>query len=162
MFQIEDGRLVFYQWDLNRRVIVEDPKVTQVHFCNAAKEQTLTSEVYFDKGYRVADVPNILLQETRPIKAYAHDGSYTMHGEIYSVIPRAKPTEYIYTETEVKNWDEISSKIEYLDELIKHLEFNQGAQGPQGEPGPQGEKGDKGEPGVNGNGIKSIRIEEVT
>ena len=32
MFKIQDGRKSFTQWDLNRKIIVEDDSITQVHF----------------------------------------------------------------------------------------------------------------------------------
>ena len=34
MFKIQDGRKSFTQWDLNRKIIVEDDSITQVHFTN--------------------------------------------------------------------------------------------------------------------------------
>ena len=32
MFKIYDGREQFYQWDLDRKLIVEDAAITEVHF----------------------------------------------------------------------------------------------------------------------------------
>ena len=34
MFKIYDGRSEFYQWDLNRKLIISDPTIDEVHFCN--------------------------------------------------------------------------------------------------------------------------------
>lgn len=57
MFKIHDGRKNFTQWDLNRKIIVEDDSITQVHFTNLLNKNALVSEV---KNH-LADVPNVLL-----------------------------------------------------------------------------------------------------
>ena len=57
MFKIHDGRKSFTQWDLNRKIIVEDDSITQVHFTNLLNKNALVSEV---KNH-LADVPNVLL-----------------------------------------------------------------------------------------------------
>ena len=41
MFKIYDGRDKFYQWDLDRQLIIDDPTVTQVHFCNRTDDSSL-------------------------------------------------------------------------------------------------------------------------
>ena len=51
MFAIADGREHFYQWDLNRRVVVDDPTITEVHFCNRTDDCSLVVETYTDDTY---------------------------------------------------------------------------------------------------------------
>lgn len=111
----------FWQWDLNRKLVVEDDGVcSQVHFCNGTGP-ALVCLVRDENGLRVADVPNILLQKAEPIKAYlytnAEDGTRTRRFYRFDVLARAKPEEYIYTETEVLNYA-------YLDERISQIEQN--------------------------------------
>ena len=83
MFKIYDGREHFYQWDLNRKLIVDDPEVKQVHFCNRTDNCSLVCETYVEDGLTVVNVPNILLQSDWKIRVYAYDGYHTKHDKCY-------------------------------------------------------------------------------
>ena len=114
MFKIYDGREHFYQWDLDRKLIVSDPSVTQVHFCNRTDDYSLVCETYVEDGITVVNVPNILLQTDWKIYVYAYDDKYTKYDEYYEVKGRAKPADYVYTETEVLNWEEMKEAFEEM------------------------------------------------
>ena len=111
MFKIYDGREHFWQWDLNQKLIVEDPTVNEVHFSNCADKDSLVVEVYEDNGLRVANVPNILLQEDLKIKVYAYSVDHTKHEAWFYVTTKSKPADYVYTETEVKDYNSLLDKI---------------------------------------------------
>lgn len=177
MFRIQDGRSQFYQWDLDRRLIVEDSSITQVHFCNRTDDCSLVCEVFEEDGVRLVNVPNILLQNNWRINVYAYDKDYTKHYTMYNVVSRSKPADYVYTETETINWSKIDKRIaaleeelpglveDYLtehpvevdlsgyytksevDQVIETIELTPGPQGIQGEKGDPGEQGPKGETG---------------
>ena len=116
MFRIYDGRDCFYQWDIDRKIIVEDETVTQVHFCNRTDDCSLICEVYSEGNLRVANVPNILLQDNWRINVYAYDGSCTKHATKFEVKSRTKPADYVYTETEIKNYDDLAEKIAQIEQ----------------------------------------------
>ena len=116
MFKIFDGRSQFYQWDLDRKLIVEDASITEVHFCNKTDDCSLVVEVYEMDGLRIADVPNILLQQDWRINVYAYDSNYTKHCETYDVVRRTKPADYVYTETEIKNYDDLVERIDQIEQ----------------------------------------------
>jgi len=112
MFKILDGRSTFYQWDLDRKLIVSDPKVNEVHFCNQTDNQALIVNVYSEGGRRIADVPNILLQTACNIIAFSYcDDCYTKQSSTFKVTPRPKPSDYVYTETEVKRWEALEQRV---------------------------------------------------
>jgi hypothetical protein len=115
MFYIEDGREHFYQWDVDRRLVVEDPTIKEVHFCNRTDNCSLVCEVYFHDndfgGIHVVNVPNILLQTDWKIRVYAYDGKHTKHDECFEVKTRTKPADYVYTETEIKNWEALELEL---------------------------------------------------
>ncbi len=113
MFKIYDGREHFYQWDSDRKLIVEDPTITEVHFCNRTDNCSLVCETFVEDGITLVNVPNILLQTDWKIHVYAYDGSYTKHDECYEVKSRTKPADYIYTETEVKNFETLEAQVGY-------------------------------------------------
>lgn len=117
MLKILDGRECFYQWDSNRQLVISDLTVDEVHFCNKTDDCSLVCEVYEQDGARVVDVPNILLQEAWTIRAYAYcNGCYTKQSATFKVLARTKPTDYIYTETEVKTWQALESRVEALEQ----------------------------------------------
>ena len=117
MFKILDGRKSFYQWDINRKIIINDETIKEVHFCNRQGECSLVVEV--NDG--VANVPNIMLQTNNCINVYAYDGEATRHSKTFLVKARSKPEDYVYTETEIKNYDTLKK---YVDDTIANIEVN--------------------------------------
>lgn len=116
MFSILDGRAKFYQWDLDRKIVVDDKSINEVHFCNRTDECSLVCEVYDLDGKRVVNVPNVILQQDWRINVYAYDENYTKHCEVFDVVRRSKPADYIYTETEIKNYDELAERVAQIEE----------------------------------------------
>lgn len=117
MFKIEDGRESFYQWDLDRKLIVEDASINQVHFCNKTEDCSLVVEV--KDG--LADVPNELLQSDWNIKVYAYDSKFTKHCATFKVNKRSKPADYIYTPTEIITCEKLVAAA--IDEARANGEF---------------------------------------
>lgn len=50
MFKIDDGKSCFFQWDLNRKLIVEDSSIPEVYFSNRTSEQSLVCETFMEGG----------------------------------------------------------------------------------------------------------------
>ena len=111
---------IFYQWDTNRKLILENgEQISEVHFSNG-NDPALVLKVKEEKdGTRTVDVPNILLQSDKTINAYMYirkdDESCTRCTFSFTVIRRPRPEGYVYAETEVLNYS-------YLDERLNHLE----------------------------------------
>lgn len=83
-----------FQWDLNQKIPCQFP---EAHFASIGSSDALI--VSADGGN--ASVPNILLQEPKDIMVwFMRDDAVADSGRI-RVITRAKPADYIYTETEV-------------------------------------------------------------
>lgn len=113
MFKLLDGREQLYQWDSNRQLIVNDNSITEVHFCNKTDDCSLVVTV--KDG--IADIPNVLLQNSYPIKAYAYiNDGYTKIEQCFKVKARTKPSDYVYTETEVKRYEDFDTRIAALEE----------------------------------------------
>lgn len=125
MFKIYDGREQFYQWDLDRKLIVEDASVTEVHFCNRTDSCSLVCETYVENGITLVNVPNILLQTDWKIHVYAYDGKHTKHDECFEVKSRTKPADYIYTETEILDYESLLTK--QMEELNIQKGMSEGA-----------------------------------
>ncbi len=121
--QIYDGRESFYQWDLNQRITSNTFKVgDEIHFFNIKQPKALVVIAYELDGKVVADVPNILLQSSQPISVYR----YIIDGEVAQTIEefelevkqRAKPDDYVYTETELYTIKTALDKIIAIQETL--------------------------------------------
>lgn len=107
-----------YQWDLNKVLGImpcAEYTLAEVHFQHCGASDALVVEIYEEEGKKLAKIPNIFLQSSAPIKAWLTDGEKTICGQILTVIPRAKPADYVYTETEVKRYEALESRIKALE-----------------------------------------------
>lgn len=120
-----DGSLVknYYQWDMNRKITitgVEGESAPELHFCNISSDTALVVEpTAVDNGY-TAEVPNILLQEAKPLFIYLYLSTNekeekTLQTIQIPVYPRKKPSDYVYTATEVKAWASLDKRMEELE-----------------------------------------------
>lgn len=112
MFRIADGRESFYQWDLDRQIIVEDKSIVEVHFCNRTDDCSLVVEVVDG----LANVPNILFHNSFDIRVFGYDGKATRHDAVFKVKARTKPSDYAYVETEIKSYEYLENKINEIEE----------------------------------------------
>ena len=142
---IYDGRKSFYQWDLNQRLVDNFKVGDEVHFYNYRQPTALVVLAYELDGKTVVDVPNALLQTACPITAcrYVYDGTsaHTKEECTFAVEQRAKPSDYVYNETELYTITTAVNKA--LEDAKNSGEF-------KGEQGERGEKGDKGDTPVKG------------
>lgn len=119
MLEIKDGRLCFYQWDVNQKLVV-NCNAKQVHFCNGTSETSLVVPVVDG----MVDVPNILLQTAGKLRAYAYiiddenTEKYTLCSAVFKVQERTKPDDYVYTETEVLRWSDLEDRIMVIERNI--------------------------------------------
>jgi hypothetical protein len=118
LFKIYDGREQFYQWDVDRKIIVEDAAINQVHFCNRTDSCSLVCETYQEDGLTLVNVPNILLQNDWRINVYAYDNNYTKFSKCFNVVKRSKPESYVYTETETLTFNTLLDKMNGIEENI--------------------------------------------
>lgn len=123
MFAIANDRKSLWQWDLNQQLTVAGD-CTEVHYLDKGAPSTLTVAVKDGK----ADIPNILLQKAGRLVVYAYiidaQDHHTKVCETFGIAPRPKPTEYVYTETEVKTWSDLQSQIGDLDNLVTEKKNN--------------------------------------
>ena len=98
---------------MDRELIVNDPTIKEVHYCNRLDECSLVVDVVDG----IAPVPNLILQHSFDIRVFAYDGNATLYEQVFEVEARTKPSDYAYTETEVKSY-------EYLEKRITEIEEN--------------------------------------
>lgn len=114
MIKLADGRGNLYQWDTGRQVECD---AEQVHFSNHHYGTSIDVDVQNGK----ATIPNQLLTSAIPLKAWAwvtdSNGEYTKEEQIFSVAKRNKPSDYVYTPTEIKTWQDLQNQIGDLSSL---------------------------------------------
>jgi len=75
-----------------------------------------------EDGRIVATVPNIDLQTDGEIDVYRYiydpKGNRTIWADKLTVLPRERPDDYVYSETPVKTWNELDSRIKSLEETV--------------------------------------------
>lgn len=130
IFKIYDGRTNFWQWDTKQKLIVLDPRVTEVRFSNRNMEHSKRRIVYTDNnGVRICNVPDLLLQLPKNLIAYAcvkgDDGSCsTIKAVKFAVVRQPIPSDYICEQDAVV--ESIMTRLELLEAMLKDVE--QGSQ----------------------------------
>ena len=111
-----------YQWEVGRQlqiIPIMGMKVNAVHFSNYGDAEALVVKTKEENGMLIADIPNILLQSGRKLVAYsvniAEDCTETLMECVFSVTPRPKPSDYVYTEVEILNYETLKKRIEEIE-----------------------------------------------
>ena len=117
-FEVIKGHQL-YQWDTGRSLAVRvccGEKISEVHFAHAEDDVALPVSVTEYDGILTADIPNKLLQRDGTLKVWAvvhtADGRQTLRNAYLSVRARAKPDDYVYTETEIMDYRRLEEKID--------------------------------------------------
>lgn len=112
-----------FQWETGRQLQIiplQNMTVSAVHFSNPGDLEALVVEPNEVDGKVVADIPNILLQKGSNIVAYSvnvsSDCVETLRECIFPVRKRAKPSDYVYTEVEILNYESLEKRIKAIEE----------------------------------------------
>lgn len=112
-----------YQWEKGRQLQVipfQNHTVACVHFSNPGDSEALVVKPKEANGMIVADVPNILLQNGKNIIVHTVDVSETYAETLTDcelhVRRRAKPSNYVYTEVEILNYETLAKRMKIIEE----------------------------------------------
>ena len=112
-----------YQWELGRKVqIFPLPNMTvdEVHFSNLGDPEALVVKPKEENGMIIAEIPNILLQSGNALVVYsvnvAEGFTDNLRSCTFNVRHRAKPSDYVYTETEVMTYEALEERIQALEQ----------------------------------------------
>lgn len=123
---IADGRGALWQWDTGRKVKITDGVgVKQIHYQNRCFGCSVDVDVGADG---TAIIPDELLQDWRPLTAYAYvtddTGAYTMVQQDFIVHKRARPSDYVYTPADHAGFDRLRAEIGDLADLTTEAKEN--------------------------------------
>lgn len=108
-----------YQWDRNRQLKIDAVDIHskfEIHCGHAKDTTTLIVEPIIEGDTILANIPNILLQREGFLRVYVVVSGDTIYDQSFYVIARAKPDDYVYTETEVKSYEALDKRITALEE----------------------------------------------
>lgn len=104
-----------FQWDLDTTIAANAPFV---HFASIGSEDALVVKTVDG----MAAIPNQLTTIAKDIQAWTmEDGKVCDTCRIH-VIKRAKPSDFIYTETEIENLEKINQRVNELLKKIENIE----------------------------------------
>lgn len=109
--ELSNGLNHVWQWDPKITITVVTPEDAQsVHFRwgNRAVELPLDD-------HRV-DIPPELMQQPHPIRLWAYKPNHTMDVADIQVYPKQKPSDYAYTPTEIRTWEQLDERITALEQ----------------------------------------------
>lgn len=111
-----------HQWESGRQVQIfplRGMKVCAVHFSHLGDAEALVVEPREENNMIVAGIPNVLLQSASNLVVYSvnvsDDCVETLTECVLSVRPRPKPSDYVYTETEVLEYRTLAKRVEQLE-----------------------------------------------
>lgn len=109
-----------YQWDTGRffHIISKDnTEICAVHFSTNSMPFALVVEPYENPdGTLYCMLPDSLLQQGNTIWAYEvsrnlNNGKETVSRQSFLVIKRNRPQDYVYTEDDIKRWDDLIDEV---------------------------------------------------
>lgn len=118
MLTIYNGREALWQWDSGQRLIVPQGSGCEVHYKNPGEDMALVVNTYELDGQTVADIPNILLQRAGELTAYVYicmGDACTIDKTVHHILPRPKPADYVYTETEIKTYKALEERLDEIE-----------------------------------------------
>lgn len=124
-----------YQWDMGQRVVlsgVESYGTTYFHFSNDQCGDVYLGDYTLDRGEYTVEVPNILLQEDKPIRLYifnqiGDETAITSQMVCIPVFPRPRPSGYVYENNiDYIRYEDLSAEIKELRDMIESGSFGNG------------------------------------
>lgn len=120
---LNDQRTELWRWDTDRQIditLADGEAANEAHFSNMFFNRALVVPIKVEGNTARADIPNILLQASQAVNvyvtAYSADGERTMHSAKLYVQNRPKPSDYVYTETEVRRYEQLEERLNELEE----------------------------------------------
>lgn len=122
-----------YQWDMNQKLNIIGLDLTEapeVHFANANMERAIVRPATINKDTITVDIPNSILQEPLPIKAYIgiyEDKTFKIIETVkIPVIPKERPTDYKFEDDggDIYSYNEILNKMIAFENKYGDVDLN--------------------------------------
>lgn len=125
--RLADGARRIWQWDTGLAVACDGP-VEQLHMAVLSTGEALVVETEEEGDRWVAPVPDELLQSALPLRVWGvavdSEGRRVRVEARFPIVPRPKPSDYVYTPTETLSYATLAQRIGELDELTTEAKDN--------------------------------------
>ena len=109
-YSLSNGESHVYQWDRDITITITEPEnVPEVHFKWGGKA------VPFKVENQQVAIPPELMQLPHAIVFWAYTPEHTMDMARIQLETRPKPSDYAYTPTEIRTWEQLDERIEALE-----------------------------------------------
>lgn len=127
------------QWDVGQELKITHsslPTSFEVHFANKGAEIAYVVEATAASGVSTVQIPNIVLVNPNDATAWIYVSTEENVGETIAAInlpirKRAKPADYVYTESELKiiDYTALNERVDKLSEEIANLSLGKHTDG---------------------------------
>ena len=127
-FQLADGRQQVYQWDTGRFIkLVGFASCDHVNFYDPDSDEAYRVTTAQSGSDLTARIPDELLQLDKKIRLYAvgtdEEGRYVQLDGVINLIPRQKPSDYVYDPTEAMTFESVLKEAKgYRDDAAASAE----------------------------------------
>lgn len=119
-YSLSNGKDRVYQWDRGITITILEPEnVPEVHFKWGGKG------VPFAVANQQVEIPPELMQLPHDIILWAYMPNHTMDMARIPLEERQKPSDYVYTPTEIKTWETLDARIAALEAANVQPNWNQ-------------------------------------
>lgn len=122
MIELEGKRRVLYQWELNKRIVIDGftaGTIVEFSVKHDGKDSALLVKAYAEDDHIYADIPNSMLQKHGYIRAYVRPSANAVDHDPavkdIKVTRREKPEDYFYTETPGLSYEELAKRVTDLE-----------------------------------------------
>ena len=119
MFKIADGRERLYQWDIDVKLLLDESAtdIDGARFKSRFWREALFIPVTRTETEAYVTIPNILLQQSYDIIVYAYCSTdkCTKTVDTFEVEAKPKPSDYVYTETEILDYKTLEKRLKDLE-----------------------------------------------
>lgn len=103
-----------FQWDNNRRLILDGyPDGVVVAYSNECATTAPVVESYTEDGILYADIPPEIMQKPHSIEADIRLNGNTIHKTFITLIPGARPDDYVMEPVEVLRYETLAKRIPF-------------------------------------------------
>ena len=126
-WELDDGRMQVYQWETGRYLkLIDIKECNTVNFYNSKGTGAFTVQTKKEDGVIKVQIPNEVLALDEKIRFYCNalddNGQYVEMSGVINLIPRQRPDEYVYEESDLLTFDKVlqeANDIKKATEKIK-------------------------------------------
>lgn len=114
-----------YQWDINRQIQIDPSAIEgeyEVHCCHKDDSTGLVVTPTITGDVTLVKIPDVLLQRSGFLRVYVVVSGDTVYDQSFYIMARPKPDDYVYTEEELKTWEQLDEQIQEHEHRFEDID----------------------------------------